>query len=411
MSDELKTAASEEKQLLSWGAISFLQAPSPLILNFVVGAVFFTLLSAGFASYFVEMDLTVKAAGEIISDIGTRDAIARTSGYLLKFNKKVDDQVAQDEIIGTLSADQSALPEIAQLKTQLDLLAEQIATPSDGLSYHQLKRFNLLIDKISNQDLASSLIEIDRSWMEYEAKQRSISSSFLKEIQPDENRKKSLEKKIGFLKKSKNHSLLSYQIENFELERDQLRSRVSVQKNLASAKIEESRQQLLRAVHLGISKIKLFENLYQVRAPISGRIAKIFSGANTYISEGKVLATIVPAESNLIAQIRVSDKFLAKLSKNQKVLFRLESYPYQKYGVFRGEISTIEIPKSVDEAGAEPYFLAKSSIQPPSTLNTRAMASEVPKLVMGMKFEADIILGHKKIYQIVIEKILGESHE
>lgn len=401
----------ETRPPLSWGAILFLEAPSSRVLNFVIGSVFISIIGSLVAGYFIEMDLTIQAAGEVVSDIGTRDAVALTSGLLATFDKKIDDEVNQDEVIGTLAMDQTDASEVEKLRANLARLAVQISTPTLIKASPLPSRFTLLIDKISNQDVVPSLIDIDRTWLDYESKQQSVGVTLSTEAISDVKRKASLDKKLAFLRASKNRRLLSFQIESFEQERDQIQARLNTLKNQVINRREDSRERFLRAVQIGQTKLRKYLALFQIRAPVSGRIAKLLTGPNAYVSEGKALAVILPTRSSLVALLRVPDKFLAKVVKGQTTLFRLEAYPYQKYGVFTGTVVSTEIPKSVDGASVDSYFLIKSQIQAPARGARRLASDDTQRIMIGMKFDASIILGRKKIYQIVIQKLLSESHD
>ncbi len=65
--------------LLSWSALRFIRAPSSLFLAFSVLIVAIGVVFSLIAARFIEIDVAVRSAGELVSDFGSREALAPSS--------------------------------------------------------------------------------------------------------------------------------------------------------------------------------------------------------------------------------------------------------------------------------------------------------------------------------------------
>ncbi|BFP41837.1 HlyD family efflux transporter periplasmic adaptor subunit [Flavobacteriaceae bacterium GF1] len=88
-------------------------------------------------------------------------------------------------------------------------------------------------------------------------------------------------------------------------------------------------------------------DLYLIKSPIEGR-PSYFENLNTgdFINNGQHLLTVIPTkEQRLFARGVVSSKNLGNVLPGNKVILKLDAYPYQEYGAINGSVSRIsEIP-------------------------------------------------------------------
>ncbi len=85
------------------------------------------------------------------------------------------------------------------------------------------------------------------------------------------------------------------------------------------------------------------------------------------------------------------------------VKIAIEAYPYQRFGHFEGEVSTIDKTTTV---GDKDTFLARSSLRFPQ--NSRTPANEIV-LLPGMKAKAYIQTRKLSIFQLVYEKLFSNE--
>lgn len=139
-------------------------------------------------------------------------------------------------------------------------------------------------------------------------------------------------------------SAIEYEKGNFLVAQNNLKQSSIQDKSLflsLNQNLEQSKQEL-------INNIRTWEQTYVLSSPIDGKLT-LFDVWNKYqdINTNDVVFTIIPNNLNgIIGRVLVPLNNSGKLKKGQKVLIKLENYPYQEWGKLRGEISSISnIPK------------------------------------------------------------------
>ncbi|MCG2460523.1 HlyD family secretion protein [Flavobacteriaceae bacterium F89] len=97
---------------------------------------------------------------------------------------------------------------------------------------------------------------------------------------------------------------------------------------------------------------------YLLRSPITGRIS-FFDVWGKYqnVKQGETVFTIVPLiKGHFIGKCKVPIRNSGKVKEGQKVLIKLENYPYREWGLLSGEVQTIsEVPSLDDNPGYVVY--------------------------------------------------------
>jgi len=139
-------------------------------------------------------------------------------------------------------------------------------------------------------------------------------------------------------------STIEYEKGNFLVAQNNLKQSSIQDKSLflsLNQNLEQSKQEL-------INDIRTWEQTYVLSSPIDGKLT-LFDVWNQYqdINTNDVVFTIIPNNLNgIIGRVLIPLNNSGKLKKGQKVLIKLENYPYQEWGKLRGEISSISnIPK------------------------------------------------------------------
>ncbi|PSL50298.1 multidrug resistance efflux pump [Chitinophaga niastensis] len=90
-------------------------------------------------------------------------------------------------------------------------------------------------------------------------------------------------------------------------------------------------------------QIALWDTRYVIHAPVSGRMMLIKAGQTApYVSSGEALGMVIPAvfkEEDIWAQLPVTKA--GKVKPGQKVLIKLQEYPFMEYGLLQGKIEKI----------------------------------------------------------------------
>ncbi|MFS4455429.1 HlyD family secretion protein [Maribacter sp. 2304DJ31-5] len=95
--------------------------------------------------------------------------------------------------------------------------------------------------------------------------------------------------------------------------------------------------------------IRDWEHTYVLSSSIEG-VASFQEvwGLNQYVSSGDIVFSILPLDtSDLMGKLTISSQNAGKVTIGQKVLVKLDNYPYQQYGMLIGEVLNISISPDV----------------------------------------------------------------
>jgi len=118
---------------------------------------------------------------------------------------------------------------------------------------------------------------------------------------------------------------------------------------------EEDKTRFLRNLSQSFNalkkSIKDWENNYLLSSSIHGIVSfGEYWGVNQYVNNGDIIFSILPiSNSNLIGMLTIPSQNAGKVTIGQKVLIKLDNFPYQQYGMLVGEVKNISI--SPDKQG------------------------------------------------------------
>lgn len=148
----------------------------------------------------------------------------------------------------------------------------------------------------------------------------------------------------------------------------------------------------------------------EVRAPIDGRVDALMAKPGQYqghMQQSQPLLAIVPKNATMQAQLWVPTRATGFIKKGQKVRIRYAAFPYQRYGVYEGEIHSIsqhilnptELDTPLDIR--EPVYQVVINIKEQSI---QAYGKKMP-LQAGMAIDADIILDKQSLIRWIFDPI------
>tara|TARA_R100000935_G_scaffold21946_1_gene40688 strand:+ start:29464 stop:30756 length:1293 start_codon:yes stop_codon:yes gene_type:complete len=114
-----------------------------------------------------------------------------------------------------------------------------------------------------------------------------------------------------------------------------------------------------------ISAITEWEEKYLLKSPISGRVSfyEVW-GSHQNIKEGQIVFTVVPLDGDkLLGKCQVPIRNSGKIKPGQRVIIKLENYPYREWGTLNGEVDIIsEVPRTGDNEGYVVYIKVKNLV-------------------------------------------------
>jgi len=132
-----------------------------------------------------------------------------------------------------------------------------------------------------------------------------------------------------------------------------------------------------------------------------GEITSISAHIGQTVESNQIVASIIPAEIEIVAELDVPSSAMGFISSGGSVLLRYDSYPYQKFGQFRGQI--IEVPKAPQvknkEGSSESAY--KVIVKLPS--QSVQVGDDKVALKIGGRVEASILGENRRLYEWMFE--------
>ncbi|MEM6866130.1 MAG: HlyD family efflux transporter periplasmic adaptor subunit [Bacteroidota bacterium] len=134
--------------------------------------------------------------------------------------------------------------------------------------------------------------------------------------------------------------------------------------NIQGTEFENNyKQELGNAKQNLVSALDTWEQQYLISSPIEGMVT-VFDIWDQYqnIEVGEVLFTIVPKKTEgIIGRVTLPIRNSGKVKVGQKVVVKLDNYPFEEWGSLTGEIQNIsEVPKQGEQTFYTLYIAIKS---------------------------------------------------
>ena len=179
--------------------------------------------------------------------------------------------------------------------------------------------------------------------------------------------------------------------------RSQLQNeRVETQAQLAKLDQEAAKQSYRQA-------------MLELKAPQAGIVKDLATTTiGAVVAPGTVLLAIVPKDEPLIAEIRIGHDDIGFVEAGQPVKLKLAAYPFQKYGMLEGTITTIAADVSSsntsDGKASSPVDLGFKAIV---GLNSQQLTARGQPFVLnpGMQVVAEIRQGERTVMEYLLSPV------
>lgn len=324
--------------LMSWASVSFIQAPSSRVLQGVVLLLALLALLGGAACFVIEVDLKVPASGEIVADPAIKRVLVPTEGILAELRKAPGDPVKKGEIV--------ALLQMALREDELEAILARLRADVPG------------IEAVSRRVGLPEGLELGDA--------------------------------LGVLRDP----------ELFDAAASLKAAHRELQQSLAGdGGYVKDKNSFVRLNQLLEGKLASYLERHRVRSTAEGTVASVDAALQASVRQGDALISVLPAGASLVARLELPSKEVPDIRAGQRVLHRLEAFPFQRFGVFEGELLAIEQVLGEPAKGASVGYSVKARVVPlPNT-----------KLALGMKVQSDIVKGRKRLKDLVLDKLFGAS--
>jgi membrane fusion protein len=150
----------------------------------------------------------------------------------------------------------------------------------------------------------------------------------------------------------------------------------------------------------------------RITAPAAGAVTAFGYSVGQTIQAGTVMAAVLPAGSVLEAQLLIPSRAKSAVAVGQQVQLRIDSFPYQKYGLVPGTITQVELnpindgpQPSAAGAATAPMYRATVAL----STNSLVMYGKRHAFEPGLTLEADIFNDRRTLLSWVIDPLVSAA--
>ena len=372
------------------------------------------------------LEESVPGIGQFMPEQKIRRVMSPTSGIVSKVFVKEDQLVKKGQVIAVLDPE---LSEINQegISSQIGLLSEEINAVNDAFRNASARHSysastNAWVNATQNEyqaRLKSANMLINKSKEEYQESVQNY-SKIKNVLNSSENvlgKYKTLYNKGGIAQ----NQVIEYEkqvinqrgelasaeadimakkaaLEQSKSIPDQVKG--SYQKDLMD-RVTNTRKDLLELQN------QVLRNNFAIKhevitAPIDGIInEQIIRGNGEAVNAGEVLLSLIPVNTKPVAEIKVSNRDLAYIHLNQRVILKIEAMPYQKFGKLYGKVTSLS-PSTLSDKEGKPYYLVR--VKPEKDFLTNAQG-EKHYIKSGMTVSADFFTRKRNIIEFITEPV------
>jgi multidrug resistance efflux pump len=139
---------------------------------------------------------------------------------------------------------------------------------------------------------------------------------------------------------------------------------------------------------------------YIIKAPVTGTVQQI-SGKyiGSFIQAGEALGIISPDDSLIIAECYVSPQDIGLIKEGQAVLFRIDAFNYNEWGMIKGTVT--DIARDFTVMNDIPVFKVKCAL---SRNGLELKNGYSVMLTKGLSLRAEFVVARRSLYQLIYDK-------
>lgn len=170
------------------------------------------------------------------------------------------------------------------------------------------------------------------------------------------------------------------------------------------------------------AKLAHRRGLLELRAPQDGIVKDLATHtAGTVVQPGTVLATIVPQDETLKAEVWVNNDDIGFVRKGQAVKIKLAAFPFQKYGMLTGHVERISADASernhpgglTPAEGVAPGVASHPAYKVIVALDSGhlEMNGKEFAVTVGMQAVSEIRLGERSVIEYLLSPVRQAWHD
>lgn len=148
-----------------------------------------------------------------------------------------------------------------------------------------------------------------------------------------------------------------------------------------------------------------------IHAPIAGKVTTIIARPGMNVNPHRRLLSIIPLHSKLQAELLIPTRAIGFIRKGQAVELRYDAFPYQKYGLYRGRITSISSTVLNPEDQTGPIRLSAPAYRAIAKLNSELITVYGRRVALqpGLTLKADIVRDRRTIIEWIFDPLLAAA--
>lgn len=140
----------------------------------------------------------------------------------------------------------------------------------------------------------------------------------------------------------------------------------------------------------------------EVGAPVRGYVQNLKAKTvGAVVPAGGMIMEIVPVDDDLLVETKINTRDIGHLVTGQKVIVKVASYDFVRYGSVGGTLKSVSATTYLDEKDNTPYYKGWVHLDHPWVGDKNAGNRVLP----GMTVQADIVTGEKTLLQYLLKPI------
>lgn len=388
-----------------------------------------------------EIDIVAEAPGRIIPTSMTKQIQAAETAVVKEVLVKPGARVKAGAIIARLDPESpnADLTGLNRERHQLELNlrrneAERLGTTlvmaqDDPLDLYQLAAGQLDANRqTASAQLASETAQLQRATSELASAKASRAK--LMEILPvyqEADKAYETLTKEGFsgrllwmdkqrerMEKERELAIANQSIATLTAAVSQQQARVSQVKAEQAKALDTERtdlEQKLTQAQAGLTKSQVRVNNHDVTAPYDGIVKEVMIQAKgSVVGPGTLVATLVPVQDELEAEIIVRQEDIGFVEAEQDVALKIVALPFQKYGLLAGKVKLVTADAIDKKQGDQDVPNGYRALVTAKATGLTRNGKFFP-LKPGMAVAAEIKLGKRTVLEYLLSPIKKITHE
>ncbi|MCK6373984.1 MAG: HlyD family efflux transporter periplasmic adaptor subunit [Zoogloea sp.] len=413
--DSLFRTEALEAQRTNWLGPVVLAQP----LSFAVFALVAALCGAALIAFFALGSYTKRTTvpGQLLPAGGWSKVYPREAGVVIEKRVQEGQTVRQGDVLYVLSLDRRS----DTVSSGLAGISEQVTARRNSLRAELGKTESLQVEQRAN---------LQRKEAAFDAELRVIAQSIDGQKSRVALAEDTLRRYKGLLDKDyiaaeqvqlREADLIDQRSRLQALERDRLnvqRELTLLRGELTRLPLEQSKQ--ISELRRGLSSTdqELVESELRrqvlVVAPRDGVATAVTAEVGHSVDGSRPVVSIVPPGGRLQAYLFAPSKAVGFVREGDRVMIRLDPYPYQKFGHLPGRVAQVaRVSLSSQELSALGLMSETASAEPvyriTADLDAQTIQAygEARPLQVGMQLQADIMQERRKLYEWVLEPLIS----